>query len=1030
MLDELKRVSSERDKLREELKQAKQNTKDAWDEVANLKNQAQVIGKAEVSERQSSESQTKQEASPGLMEDDPVSSTLKSPSILPKSRAGSITSMSLFSPRSKPIEPSIVQEDKEDFFSYDKELPRLETELSERQHKIDLLHAEVATLKGDLAVARESTQSMVESLEVSSRELHTLREQRDRSNVDLLEKNKAATEISDHLRADLAASVKELQDLKAEHSQCDPDAITELEGRLKKTQETLDNLRAEADSKSVESSQVKQLTLTIENMKKEMNEMSILETNNKNNDKKMNALNSLVSNLRTQLLSAEEEKVQLVANVAREEKLKRDFREQVLQLESNASSIQQTVKLGHSNDESQKYNPHPSRDAADDDAGNLDTKTAAKKRNKKKKKGVKSSSSNDKETLPAPIEEQENSQNVAQPISSTQEIVGQLQDELTLLSASLEEKNIMIDKLHGKIKQQDELHEEIETLRDDLVHVGQEHVETKEKAKNLLKEKQALELAIDRLNQEINEMRGTHALSTAGSEQKHEDLAKQFEELQIKATALQTDLSAAQQLASTRFKDLSEMRTVFQKAQPELIFLRSEVAESKSIRETLSKRELELERLDTKHEEMRVDVTKLKQRVAERDSEIKSLNLRISEETSSKLVVKDLNDKINQDVQRLETERRQASESLDRLAKDLSQSRTDLAASNEKLQDMDHKFSKTNKDNQILKEEIDLKTAQHASAQSLMGSMRDQTAEMAIQMKEARDRCDSLDEEVAEAHRLLSERGREGETMRRLLAGVESRADAKTREMKERMDTAIEERDRAEDEASTAGRRKAREMEDLRNRLREIERSLKRSEEDKEELELAQRDWKKRREELEHTSERHTQEVEEVRIAMGSLRDALDESERQAKELERQKAEMRRSVEDTQHRLEKLQKSNKVCFAVGGLVISCTANYNVIKSMADEIRIIQAAKAKVMDPETQSSRSSSDLISVQARRSSPVSNGRNSSVTLIDGNHGPAPSSIDYVYLKNVLLQFLEQKDKKHQLQLIPVLGMLLHFDR
>lgn len=34
------------------------------------------------------------------------------------------------------------------------------------------------------------------------------------------------------------------------------------------------------------------------------------------------------------------------------------------------------------------------------------------------------------------------------------------------------------------------------------------------------------------------------------------------------------------------------------------------------------------------------------------------------------------------------------------------------------------------------------------------------------------------------------------------------------------------------------------------------------------------------------------------------------------------------------------------------------------------------------------------------------------------------------MYLKNVLLQFLEQKDKKHQMQLVPVLGMLLHFDR
>ena len=37
---------------------------------------------------------------------------------------------------------------------------------------------------------------------------------------------------------------------------------------------------------------------------------------------------------------------------------------------------------------------------------------------------------------------------------------------------------------------------------------------------------------------------------------------------------------------------------------------------------------------------------------------------------------------------------------------------------------------------------------------------------------------------------------------------------------------------------------------------------------------------------------------------------------------------------------------------------------------------------------------------------------------------------MDYFYLKNVLLQFLEQKDKNHQKQLIPVLAKLLRFDR
>ena len=54
---------------------------------------------------------------------------------------------------------------------------------------------------------------------------------------------------------------------------------------------------------------------------------------------------------------------------------------------------------------------------------------------------------------------------------------------------------------------------------------------------------------------------------------------------------------------------------------------------------------------------------------------------------------------------------------------------------------------------------------------------------------------------------------------------------------------------------------------------------------------------------------------------------------------------------------------------------------------------------------------------------------RNGSVATTGGPDAKG-ESVDYVYLKNVLLQFLEQKDRKHQLQLVPVLGMLLHFDK
>jgi len=230
--------------------------------------------------------------------------------------------------------------------------------------------------------------------------------------------------------------------------------------------------------------------------------------------------------------------------------------------------------------------------------------------------------------------------------------------------------------------------------------------------------------------------------------------------------------------------------------------------------------------------------------------------------------------------------------------------------------------------------------------------------------------------------------------MRRLLADVEGRADTKIREFKERMDTAIEERDRAEDEASTVGRKRAREVEELKTKVRDAEKALKLAEEDRDELERLQKDWKRRREELEEQVHRSTSEVADIRQAMSELRDALDDNEKQTRDLEKEKAELKRSVEESQSRIEKMQKTNR--------------------SMAEEIRTMKKPNSTVP-----SSRSSID-----SRVGSPAP--RNPPLT----KEMPTGTMVDYVYLKNVLLQFLEQKDKNHQKQLIPVLGMLLHFDK
>ena len=111
-------------------------------------------------------------------------------------------------------------------------------------------------------------------------------------------------------------------------------------------------------------------------------------------------------------------------------------------------------------------------------------------------------------------------------------------------------------------------------------------------------------------------------------------------------------------------------------------------------------------------------------------------------------------------------------------------------------------------------------------------------------------------------------------------------------------------------------------------------------------------------------------------------------------------------------------------------MMAAVLTLSLSKSMADEIRTIQTAKTKVAEPEAQSSRSSIDSDLPRARLGSPAPKSRAGSTALMDTPNGQGAAPIDFVYLKNVLLQFLEQKDKKHQQQLIPVLGMLLHFDR
>lgn len=87
--------------------------------------------------------------------------------------------------------------------------------------------------------------------------------------------------------------------------------------------------------------------------------------------------------------------------------------------------------------------------------------------------------------------------------------------------------------------------------------------------------------------------------------------------------------------------------------------------------------------------------------------------------------------------------------------------------------------------------------------------------------------------------------------MRRLLSEADERATSKSRALQDRLEEAEKERDKFEHEMLSSSRRTNRQLEELKQRIRDLERETKTLSEDKETLEGKEREWRRRREELE-----------------------------------------------------------------------------------------------------------------------------------------------------------------------------------
>lgn len=1040
VMQELKRVSAENEENRKKLEASDKEKVESQNEVMQLKDRlgrlptvnGDAVAASDVADVHTAERAVKDIEEVSVVVKSPTNS--KSPT---DSIASRVPSFSLFSPKARAAKSPPLQES-EEFFSYDTEVPRLESELHERASEIESLQKEVTSLKRDLAVARESTEGMVQSLESATRELHSLRDSADKSETVKKELQGKIDELElkvTNAHGHMTELEHQVGTFKAEKQQ----AVDEHEEKIKKFDELLAHAREEISDKDTQLGVLRERIDQKDAINKDLEDslaMKLLserqeakEKEDSSSEKRITTMQGIMESLRTQLDTAQTTVADMKVELAeKEEEFARRPSSKVfgfLDFDQNTEEPEVPIFKSRNNviqyvaDRWSTKNPTFGTDGAVETTANATAATSemaisaepnasggAKKKSKNKKKKGKSGQEPAQTEFPQKVSEDLADVDAEPSAKAIKNLAvdEDLKMHISQLRIEIQEKEATIQRLSGQIKDQEALKEEIETLRDDLLHQGEEHVEARHSLKTSQVEKAALQESIKKLETELSETQ-MKATSGAASEQAHKDLMTQFEDLKTKSSTLQTDLAAAEQLAAGRFKDITDLRELLSKAQPELRTLRSEVAELKSTKDELKNKASALTRLEARHEDIKAEMKGLSKRLGDKDAEIKDLQQKLEQDAASRRRLEEDLSTAQSGLRYAEARKKEVDEQAAQTLKDLAVAKEDSNRLKAKFADLDEQLSSHNKLVAELREELSLKAALHITSQSMVTSLREQTHELSTQAREASTRAESLEEELAEAQRMLSERTREGQTMRMLLNQAETGAEAKIRDMKDRMEAAMEERDRAEEDASLQSRRVMREVENARAKARAASAELKQAQDERDELQDKQKDGKRKREELEAAAEKITAEVTETKAAMDRLRQALDESERQIEDLERQRNDVRKREDEARNRVEKLTSANK--------------------SLNDELKAAQAASRKPsMRPglasPMQSSRTSLDLPS--ARSATPTE--RSETPT------GPNAGNVDYVYLKNVLLQFLEQKDKTHQKQLVPVLGMLLHFDK
>lgn len=297
-----------------------------------------------------------------------------------------------------------------------------------------------------------------------------------------------------------------------------------------------------------------------------------------------------------------------------------------------------------------------------------------------------------------------------------------------------------------------------------------------------------------------------------------------------------------------------------------------------------------------------------------------------------------------------------------------------------------------------------------SSSNDQVESYKKRLEELLMRNKEYENKIDILQEELTQSRTMLQERTREMTTMRKLVIDNEEAQNSDLKELKYKYDRLLEEKEKSDNDALVSIRSKQREIDDLKRKCSDLSTKLEQLEATNSLLDekLKVLDQNRTLEMSRKNSlkvEESTQDVYNSKM-INSLRESLTKTEERLKELEELNSKLRTVNQDSSDKLIRLNKKYKLLslqykrrMSESGQPHSRNNSFTFSRNNSI-IMPLEIPDATLLHPEAQSS----ELI------------------TEKEDVEGIKEKSI---YIKNVLMGFLEHKEQRQML--LPVIKTLLY---